>query len=65
MNNDITKCSNHTCKKKSTCLRFMIPSSIRQSYCYFELDEEGNCDHFVSMKNKPTIYREEDDKNED
>ncbi len=42
----------------------MIPSGKKQSYCYFEPDENNECDHFVSMKDRFINYKEEDDKNE-
>ena len=44
---DITMCDNENCVDSMTCERFCAePSEYHQSYCRFDPDLNGNCEHY-------------------
>lgn len=50
---DISKCSNKLCTLKEKCYRFTCkPNEYWQSYAEFSQDDEGDCEYFISNKEK-------------
>lgn len=44
---DLTKCSNSSCQARAMCWRYIAPSSVHQSWSFYEPDEAGQCERFV------------------
>lgn len=48
---DITLCTNSTCGKRERCYRYSAKAHESwQSYSYFKPNENGECEHFISLE---------------
>lgn len=48
---DITLCANKDCPLIDKCYRFQAKGSTYQSWSRFEPNENGECDHFMELRN--------------
>ena len=46
---DISMCGNDDCPLRKQCYRHEATPSDWQSWCNFEPDEKGNCEHFMEI----------------
>ena len=53
---DITICINYECNRND-CYRRLTEPSIKQSYSYFDVDNDGLCDHYWPVNSKSQIKR--------
>ena len=50
---DMMMCLNSTCSKRATCFRYVARAKEhRQSFSAFKLDENGECEHEIDLREK-------------